>query len=363
MLSEFAGLEDGLPAPFGLAVRLVAAFFIAFVVVCAVMPWAITRLKHLQSGGQPIRADGPAHHKSAKAGTPTMGGLVLVFAALLATLVCGDVSGAHLPVIIALGLAFGVIGFFDDCLKIRRRTHRGLGVRARLAVEFALALGAALALAALVPLSSRTTIAIPFVDFLYPDTGYLAIYAVFASFVIVGSANAVNLTDGLDGLAIGTVVIALCCFLVLALVTGSSGLAAFFHLPHIAGAGELAILCAAICGGGLAFLWFNATPARIFMGDTGSLWLGATTGAMAIAVKQELLLALVGGVFVAEALSVIVQVASFRYRGGRRVFRMTPLHHHFELSGWSEPQIVVRFWVVAICLAIIGLSSVLVRAS
>jgi phospho-N-acetylmuramoyl-pentapeptide-transferase len=317
-------------------------------------PWLIRRLTARQIG-QHIRPDGPERHL-AKAGTPTMGGTLILFSLVLATLLLADLTNFYVWVVILVTLGFAAVGFVDDYRKLRFANSRGLSGRAKLRWQFGIALAAG-ALLYLQP-NFQTTLHFPFFKNVYADLGLL--YIPFAAVVVVGASNAVNLTDGLDGLAIGPVMTTALTYGVFAYVTGNVKLAEYLQIPYIAGMGEVAIFCAAMVCAGLGFLWFNAYPAMMFMGDVGALPLGAALGMMALLTKQELVLLVAGGVFVVEALSVILQVGSYKLRR-KRIFRMAPIHHHFELLGWPEPQIIVRFWIVSIVCAIAALSTLKLR--
>ena len=330
--------------------RAGACLLTALAIGMIIGPRFIDMLRVSQGKGQPIRADGPQTHL-AKRGTPTMGGLLILAALTLSVFIWMDLTSALVWACIAVTVGFGLIGFFDDWDKVRTASHKGLSGKVRLLAEFAIA-----GLAAYLVVR-ETTLYLPFVTFGIPMGPF---YYVFAAFVIVGAGNAVNLTDGLDGLAIMPVIIAAGTFAIIAYLVGRIDYAGYLGIPHVEGAGELAILCAAIIGAGLAFLWFNAPPAAVFMGDTGSLAMGGALGTIAVASHHEAVLAIVGGLFVLEAVSVIVQVFWFK-RTGKRIFRMAPIHHHFEQKGWAESTVVVRFWIVAIVLAVIGLATLKVR--
>jgi phospho-N-acetylmuramoyl-pentapeptide-transferase len=317
-------------------------------------PWLIRRLTERQIG-QVIRPDGPESHL-AKAGTPTMGGTLILFSLILATLLLADLTNPFVWLVVLVTLGFATIGFLDDYRKLSRRNSAGLAGRHRLLAEFALA-GAAGLFLYLKP-GFSTAISFPFFKDLQPDLGLF--YIPFAALVVVGASNAVNLTDGLDGLAIGPVMTTAAAYLVFAYVAGNVKNAEYLQIPYVAGAGELAIFCAAILAAGLGFLWFNAYPAMMIMGDVGALPLGAALGLVALLTKQELVLLIAGGVFVAETASVIIQVASFKLRR-KRIFRMAPIHHHFELKGWPEPLIIVRFWIVSAICAMLALSTLKLR--
>ena len=305
--------------------------------------------------GQHIRDDGPASH-AVKAGTPTMGGALILLALTFSTLLLGDIGNRYVLLALLATVGAGLVGFVDDYLKLTRRNSKGLPPRAKLLGQFTMAFVVALALYYMPKFS--TEISLPFIKNFRPDLGVL--YVPFAMFVIVGASNAVNLTDGLDGLAIGPVMVAAGTYAVIAYITGHMKLAEYLQIPYVAGVGELSVFCAAVVAAGLGFLWYNAYPAQMFMGDVGSLALGAALGAVAVMTKNEILLIIVGGVFVVEALSVIFQVASYKLRR-KRVFLMAPIHHHYELKGWKEPQIIVRFWIIAFICAVIGLSTLKLR--
>lgn len=334
--------------------RALVAALVALALSFLLGPWLIRRLRENQVG-QTIRPDGPERHFS-KAGTPTMGGTLILFSLLTATLLLADLRNLYVWLVIAVTVSFGLIGFVDDFHKLRRGAGRGLTGRQKLTAQFALATAAALALFAGSGFS--TELYVPFFKNVHPDLGLW--YIPLAALLIVGASNAVNLTDGLDGLAIGPVMTTAFTFGVFSYVAGSARLADYLQIPHVAGTAELAIFCSALIASGLGFLWFNAYPAKMFMGDVGSLPLGAALATVALLTKQELVLAIAGGVFVAEALSVIFQVASYKLRR-KRIFRMAPVHHHFELLGWPEPQIIVRFWIVSIICSLLALSTLKLR--
>ena len=322
-------------------------------------PWMIRKLRDFQIG-QVIRQEGPQSHR-AKAGTPTMGGLLILTSALVPTLLWADLSNAYIWIAVLATAAFGGVGFADDYLKIVRRSHHGLIPRYKMGrlVVVAIAVGVAvLLLSQQNPPLYNTRLIFPFFKNLIPDLGWF--YVVFTVLVLVGASNAVNLTDGLDGLAISTFAVSAAAFTALAYVTGHAVLAQYLLLVRFAPAGELTIFCGALVGASLGFLWYNSYPADIFMGDVGSLALGGALGTVAILIKQELLLPIVGGVFVIEALSVIIQVASFKLTG-QRVFKMAPIHHHFELIGWSEPKVIARFLIMAIIFALFSLTTLKLR--
>ena len=338
---------------FRTGVAVMTAMVMSFILGPRVIDW----LRSKQGKGQPIRLDGPEGHIVAKAGTPTMGGLLILLSVVTAMLLWGDLSNPFLWAIFLVTVGFGAIGFYDDYLKVSRQSHKGFSSKLRLLLEFAIA-GVAVWLMMGSFATDATGLAIPFAKDVFLDLGWL--FIPFGMVVIVGSANAVNLTDGLDGLAIVPVMIASMSFAMIAYLVGNSVFAEYLGIPYVPGAAEATIFMGAIIGASLGFLWFNAPPAMVFMGDTGSLALGGALGAVAVATKHEIVLAVIGGLFVLEAVSVIVQVASFKLTG-KRVFAMAPIHHHFEKKGWAEPTIVIRFWIIAIILALIGLSTLKLR--
>src|SRR5215472_7613097 len=306
--------------------RTGGAFFTALVFVLLFGPWIIDHLRVKQGKGQPIRSDGPQSHLVTKKGTPTMGGLMILLGILVGTLLWANPANPYVWVVLGVTLGFGAVGFYDDYLKVTRQTHSGISGRTRLLIEFLIAGTACYAIAMLGRAPMATSLAFPFFKDVLLDLGWF--FIIFGAFIVVGAGNAVNLTDGLDGLAIGPVMIAAGCFGVFAYVVGNFSFTEYLQLHFVPGTGELAILCGAVIGAGLGFLWFNAPPASIFMGDTGSLALGGLLGSVAVATKHEIALAIIGGLFVLEAVSVIVQVVSFKLTG-KRVFKMAPIHHHF----------------------------------
>ena len=320
-------------------------------------PDIIAALRIKQGKGQPIREDGPQSHLLTKKGTPTMGGLMILSGLIVATLLWANLKNPYVWIVLLVMTGFGLIGFYDDYLKVTRQSHKGFSGRARLAFEAAIALIACVAMMR-VGTNATTMLALPFDKGFAINLGYG--FLLVGPVVIVAAGNSVNITDGLDGLAIVPSMIAGGAFALIAYLAGNAIFANYLAINFVPGAGELAVICSALIGAGLGFLWFNAPPAQIFMGDTGSLALGGLIGTVAVAVKHEIVLVIIGGLFVLETLSVIVQVASFKLTG-KRVFRMAPIHHHFEQLGWSEAQIVVRFWIIAFVLALIGLSTLKVR--
>jgi len=330
----------------------------ALVFVFLFGPWIIDHLRLRQGKGQPIRSDGPQSHLVTKKGTPTMGGLMILFGIVASTLLWANPANRYVWIVLGVTVAFGAVGFYDDYLKVTKQTHRGVSALSRIVVEALIAGVACYAIASLGRGPLATSLTFPFFKELVLPLGWF--FLVFGSFIIVGAGNAVNLTDGLDGLAIVPVIIATLSFGFIAYLAGNTVFADYLNIHYVAGTGELAVLCGAVIGAGLGFLWFNAPPASIFMGDTGSLALGGMIGTIAVATKHEIVLAVIGGLFVLEAISVIVQVFSFKLTG-KRVFRMAPIHHHFEQLGWTEPQIVIRFWIISVVLALAGLSTLKLR--
>ncbi len=321
-------------------------------------PMIIGRLRLFQGKGQPIRSDGPQSHIIAKAGTPTMGGLMILSGMLVSTLLWANPANPYVWIVLGVTLSFGFVGFYDDYLKVKKQRSDGFSARTRLGIEAIIAMLAAIALVRLGQTQISMTLVFPFFKEVVLNLGWFFVF--FAAFIMVGAGNAVNLTDGLDGLAIVPVMIAAASFGMIAYLSGNAVFADYLQIHYVAGTGELAVLCGAVLGAGLGFLWFNAPPASIFMGDTGSLALGGMIGAVAVATKHEIVLAVIGGLFVLEAVSVIVQVVSFKLTG-KRIFKMAPIHHHFEQLGWTEPQIVIRFWIVSVVLALAGLSTLKLR--
>ncbi|CCQ89375.1 Phospho-N-acetylmuramoyl-pentapeptide transferase [Nitrospina gracilis 3/211] len=331
---------------------------ITALVLCLVFgPMVIRALQKLEVG-ETIRTDGPQSHIS-KSGTPTMGGLLVIFTFLLATLLWANLTNTYVWLLIFVAVGFGLIGFVDDFLKLRK--GKGLTARSKLFWQILVATMVGLFCTYFDPhrMGFATNLYVPFFKDFTPDLG--GWYVVLIVIVIVGTSNAVNLTDGLDGLAIGPIIIATLTYTALVYITGHFKFAGYLNIQYVGGAGEIAVLTSAIVGASLGFLWFNAYPAQMFMGDVGSLSLGAILGTVAVIAKQELLLILVGGIFVIEALSVIIQVAYFKYTGGKRFFKMAPLHHHFEHLGWEEPKVIVRFWIIAVVLAMLSLSTLKLR--
>ncbi|WP_036263450.1 phospho-N-acetylmuramoyl-pentapeptide-transferase [Methylocapsa aurea] len=356
-LAEFAGVFQPLNLFRYITFRTGGATATALFFVFFFGPRIIKALRLKQGKGQPIRDDGPQSHLLTKKGTPTMGGLMILSGLIVSTLIWANLRNHYVWIVLFVMIGFGLIGFYDDYLKVTKQSHGGFSGRRRLALEVAIAV---IACGAMMKLGTAhtTALALPAINGFVADLGLF--FLIFGPFVIVAAGNAVNLTDGLDGLAIVPVMIAAGAFGMIAYLAGNAIFSNYLGINFVPGAGELAVVCGGLIGAGLGFLWFNAPPAQIFMGDTGSLALGGLLGTIAVAVKHEFVLAIVGGLFVLETLSVVVQVASFKLTG-KRVFKMAPIHHHFEQLGWSEPQVVVRFWIIAFVLALIGLSTLKLR--
>jgi len=337
--------------------RTGGAIFTALLFVLLFGPGIIDLLRVKQGKGQPIREDGPQSHL-AKRGTPTMGGLMILSGVLVSTLLWANLENPYVWIVLGVTITFGMIGFYDDYLKVTKQTAGGFSGKLRLGAELAIAAMATYAIVLMSTSELASKLTLPFFKDVLIDLG--PFFIVLGVLVIAGAGNAVNLTDGLDGLAIVPVMIAAATFGLIAYLSGNAKFATYLQIHFVPGTGELAIVCGALIGAGLGFLWFNAPPAMIFMGDTGSLALGGALGAIAVATKHEFVLAIVGGLFVLETLSVIIQVASYKLTG-KRVFRMAPLHHHFEQKGWQESTVVVRFWIISVVLALIGLATLKLR--
>ena len=338
--------------------RTGGATITALVISLLCGPAFIRWLKTHQADGQPIRDDGPESHLLTKIGTPTMGGLLILIAFVVSTLLWMPLSNPYLWPVLLVVIMFGAIGSVDDWMKLRQRSHHGMSGRMKLVLQLLVAFVVTLVFIELSPPHLRYGVAIPFLKDSLVPLGLL--YVPFAMLVMVGASNAVNLTDGLDGLAIVPVMIVAACFGLIAYLAGNVNFAGYLQINYVPGTGDLAVMCGALLGAGLGFLWFNAPPARVFMGDTGSLALGGSLGAISVATRHELVLAIIGGLFVLETLSVILQVTSFKLTG-KRIFLMAPLHHHFERKGWAESTIVIRFWIISVVLALAGLSSLKLR--
>jgi phospho-N-acetylmuramoyl-pentapeptide-transferase len=338
--------------------RTGGAMITALVFVFLFGPSIIDHLRLKQGKGQPIRADGPQSHLVTKKGTPTMGGLMILFGIVVGTVLWANPANRYVWIVLGVTLCFGAIGFYDDYLKVTKQTHAGVSGAVRMGLEIAIAASACYIIMSIGRQPFASSLTFPFFKELVLPLGWF--FIVFGTFIIVGAGNAVNLTDGLDGLATVPVIIVALSFGFISYLVGNSFFSDYLNIHYVPGTGELAVLCGAVIGAGLGFLWFNAPPASIFMGDTGSLALGGMIGTIAVATKHEIVLAVIGGLFVLEAVSVIVQVVSYKLTG-KRVFRMAPIHHHFEQLGWTEPQIVIRFWIVAVVLALAGLSTLKLR--
>ncbi len=345
--------------------RILFATLTALLLSLVLYPWFIRTLQRIQLG-QVIREDGPQSHL-VKGGTPTMGGSLIIFTVIIPTVLWSDMNNPFVVLATSITAGFGVLGFTDDYLKIRRKSSDGLSGRLKMLGQIVISgsVSTYMFTSDMMPAAFRLKLALPFMNFY--ETGFalpLVVYIIFAVIVITGTSNAVNLTDGLDGLAIGPVVIASGTFLVLTYAAGTLiagfDIARYLNIPHIPGVGELAIYCGAMCGAGIGFLWYNTYPATVFMGDVGSLPLGAGLGFLAVASKNEFTLVLVGGIFVVETISVMVQVVSFKLTG-KRVFKMAPIHHHFELKGWAEPKVIVRFWIISFALNLVALATLKMR--
>ena len=349
-VEHFGALNVTRYITFRCMIALLSSLFLSFLI----SPWLIKMLQ-IKQLGQVVRNDGPESHLS-KAGTPTMGGVLILFAVLLPTLLWMDWREVTMWCTIFLFASFGVLGFLDDYSKIHKKNTKGVSPRAKM---FWMILAASVACSIhFVYTTNNGSVSVPFFKDLEIELGWM--WIPFAVFIVVGASNAVNLTDGLDGLAIGPVMISAGSYAILSYVSGHAGIAEYLQFPFVPGAGELAIFACATVGAGMGFLWYNTYPAQVFMGDTGSLPLGAGLGALAVFSRHEILLAIIGGIFVAEAISVITQVTSFKLTGNR-IFRMAPLHHHFELKGWPEPKVIVRFWIISVVLSMIGLLSLKIR--
>ncbi len=358
LLSDLSGVFSPLNVFRYITFRTGGALFTAGFFVFWFGPWIISLLRLRQGKGQPIREDGPQSHLLTKRGTPTMGGLMILAGVMVAVLLWANPRNHYVWIVMMVTLGFGAIGFYDDYLKVTKQSHKGFSGKFRLGLEALIAIAACIAVAEYSAPGLAYRLAFPVFKDAIINLGLF--YVAFAGFVIVGAGNAVNITDGLDGLAIVPVMIAAATFGIIAYLVGNVIYASYLQVNYVPGTGELAVVCGALIGAGLGFLWFNAPPAQIFMGDTGSLALGGLLGTVAVATKHEIVLGIVGGLFVLEILSVIIQVASFKLTG-KRVFRMAPIHHHFEQKGWKEPQVVIRFWIIAVVLALLGLATLKLR--
>jgi phospho-N-acetylmuramoyl-pentapeptide-transferase len=357
-LSDYAATFGFLNVFRYITFRTAGATMTAMLFVFLFGPTIISLLRLKQGKGQPIREDGPQSHLLTKKGTPTMGGLMILSGLIVSVMLWANWRNPFVWIVMGVTISFGLIGFYDDYLKVTKQSHKGFSSKARLLIEFAIAGIACYLFMTYSAPAMATKLTVPFFKDILIDLGWF--FVVFAAFVIVGVGNAVNLTDGLDGLAIVPVMICAATFGVIAYLAGNAIFANYLQINFVPGTGELTVIIGALIGAGLGFLWFNAPPAQIFMGDTGSLALGGLLGSVAVATKHEIVLAIAGGIFVMEALSVIIQVASFKLTG-RRVFKMAPIHHHFEQKGWTEPQVVIRFWLISVILALFALSTLKLR--
>ena len=355
-LAEYlAQYEPGFNVFRYLTMRMILSILTAMLISFLIGPAVIRKLATYK--GQPVRDDGPESHFS-KAGTPTMGGSLILLAIAISTLLWGDLGNRYIWIALLTTLAFGAIGFIDDYKKLVRQDPKGLASRYKYLWQSIFGLAAAVALYVTASTPAETQLIVPFFKNVAINLGIF--YVVLTYFVIVGTSNAVNLTDGLDGLAIMPTIMVAGALALMAYVTGHSEFASYLHIPNIEGVGEVAIFCMALMGAGIGFLWFNTYPAMVFMGDVGALALGAALGVVAVMVRQEIVLVIMGGIFVIETLSVIIQVASFKLTG-KRVFRMAPIHHHYELKGWPEPRVIVRFWIISLILVLVGLATLKLR--
>ena len=339
-----------------LTLRAILSTLTALLIAILIGPKMIRYLQRMQIG-QTVRDDGPQSHLS-KSGTPTMGGLLILAAIVVSGLLWADLTNRYVLVTLTVVVAYGIIGFVDDYRKVIRKDSKGLIARWKYFWQSVVALGVAFYLYSSATISAETSLLVPFFKEVFPQLG--AFFIIITYFAIVGTSNAVNLTDGLDGLAIVPTILVAGAFAIFAYVTGNANFAEYLNIPHIPLTSELVIVCTAMVGAGLGFLWFNTYPAQVFMGDVGSLALGGTLGVLAVLVRQELVLIIMGGVFVMETLSVILQVGSYKLRG-QRIFRMAPIHHHYELKGWPEPRVIVRFWIISIILVLVGLATLKLR--
>jgi len=356
LLQELTVVDAGFAVFQYITLRGILSAITALLISLLVGPWMIRRLESLQMG-QSVRTDGPQSHLS-KSGTPTMGGALIIVGIATATLLWADLSNRYVWTVLITLLAFGGIGWIDDYRKVTEESARGLPARWKYFWQSVVGFGVAVYMFTSAEIAAETALYVPFFKDVALPMGFL--FIPFTYLVIVGSSNAVNLTDGLDGLAILPTVMVATGLGIIAYLTGHSNFADYLHIPYLAGSGELVIFCAAMAGAGLGFLWFNTYPAMVFMGDVGALALGAALGVVAVAIRHEMVLFIMGGIFVVETVSVIVQVASFKLRG-KRVFRMAPIHHHFELKGWPEPRVIVRFWIITVMLVLFGLATLKLR--
>jgi len=339
--------------------RSCCAVVTSLVIGFCIAPYLIRMLKNLNPSGQPIRDDGPASHIRDKKGVPTMGGLIILIPVIISVLLWAKLSNPYIWIILFVLVSMSLLGFMDDYLKINKQNSKGVPGKVKLLVQILVSIVACFAIQKYMAPEYNTQLLVPFFKNFSIDLGHF--YIVFAAVVIVGSSNAVNLTDGLDGLAIVPIMIVSLCFTLISYLVGNYIFANYLQVHYIAGIGEIAVFCSALVGAGLAFLWYNVNPAQVFMGDTGSLGLGGALGVIAVIAKHEIVFAIIGGLFVIEAISVILQVYYFKFSGGKRLFLMAPIHHHFEKKGWTESQVVVRFWIIAVIFALIGMATLKIR--
>lgn len=338
--------------------RSLCAMFTALFISLMFGSYCISVLRKWQVHGQPIRLDGPDTHQT-KSGTPTMGGILILLSIIISALLWSDISNIYVLTVLMITIAYGFLGFADDYLKIKKRNSKGVSAKTKMFVQILFGAIATIITSSYSPSEFSNMLSIPFLkNFLLNLSVF---YIVFGAIVITGTSNAVNLTDGLDGLSIGPIMICITAFGIISYLVGHHQFASYLYIPYIPKASELSVICASVVGAGLGFLWFNAPPAQVFMGDVGSLALGGMIGTISVITKNEILLVIIGGLFVLEAVSVILQVASFKLRGGKRIFKMAPIHHHFEKCGWPETRVVFRFWIISIVFAIIGLATLKMR--
>jgi phospho-N-acetylmuramoyl-pentapeptide-transferase len=335
------------------------AVLTALIIALISGPYIIRKLQNINPDGQPIRKDGPEGHLKNKKGTPTMGGLIIHLSVFVSTLLWANLSNPYIWIVLFVMGSFAILGFIDDYLKVKYKNTKGVSGKSKILAQGVVSLVACFLIQEYSIPGFKSHITVPFFKDIVINLGYF--YSIFVLIVIVGASNAVNLTDGLDGLAIGPIIIACVCFILICYLVGNAVFAQYLRIHYVPGIGEVAVFCSALVGAGLGFLWYNAHPAKVFMGDTGSLALGGALGVISVITKHEFVLAIIGGVFVIEALSVIIQVYYFKLSGGRRVFLMAPIHHHFEKKGWSESQIVIRFWIIAIVFALVGMATLKLR--
>ena len=361
MLYNFFVFQDGLYINIFryITFRSGCAAMTGLLIALILGPSIIRKLQDINPQGQPIRQDGPESHLKTKKGIPTMGGLIIHLAILVSTLLWANLSSPYIWIILFVMSGFALLGFVDDYLKLVYRNNKGVSAKVKLVIQMVISLIACFFIQKYSPDGYKNHITLPFIKDVVINLGYF--YPVFVLLVIVGSSNAVNLTDGLDGLAIGPIAIVGVCFVIICYLVGNVLFSQYLKINYVPGVGEISVFCSALVGASLGFLWYNAYPAKVFMGDTGSLALGGAIGVVSVIVKHEFILALIGGVFVIEALSVMIQVYYFKATGGKRIFLMAPIHHHFEKKGWSESQIVIRFWIVAIIFALLGMATLKLR--